>query len=205
MGKLKTAVLISGRGSNLQSLIDAAQDDRYPAEIVLVLSNVPDAYGLKRARKAGLATEIVDHREFPNRETFDGKVDAVLRAHGVEFVCLAGFMRLLTAKFVEAWRDRMINIHPSLLPKFKGLDTHARAIAAGEIEAGCTIHFVRPDMDAGPIIAQATVEIATGDTPEGLAEKVLAREHELYPRVLKACAEGRVHVADEDVRIDGEI
>jgi len=205
MARLRVAVLISGRGSNLQALIDAAADPAYPAEIILVLSNAPAAAGLARAADAGIATAVVDHCSHASRHDFEAALDKVLAARRVELVCLAGFMRLLTAEFATRWHDRLINIHPSLLPKFKGLDTHARVLAAGETTTGCTIHFVRPDMDAGPIIAQAEVEVRADDTEDSLAARVLAAEHGLYPRVLKAVAEGRVRVDRDRVTVDGGI
>jgi phosphoribosylglycinamide formyltransferase-1 len=205
MARLRVAALISGRGSNLQALIDAAADPAYPAEIVLVLSNEPTAAGLRRATDAGIATTIVDHRNHASRHDFEAEIDKALAAHRVELVCLAGFMRLLTAEFSARWHDRLINIHPSLLPKYKGLDTHERVLADGEASTGCTIHFVRPDMDSGPIIAQAEVEVRAGDTADSLAARVLAEEHVIYPRVVKAIAEGRVHVHGERVTVDGGI
>jgi len=205
VARLRVAVLISGRGSNLQALIDAAADPAYPAEIVLVLSNAPAAAGLQRAAEAGIATAIVDHRGHASRHDFEAALNQVLDAHRVGLVCLAGFMRLLTARFSAHRQDRLINIHPSLLPKFKGLDTHARVLAAGEAKTGCTIHFVRPDMDSGPIIAQAEVEVRADDTEDSLAARVLAAEHGLYPRVLRALAEGRVHIDGDRVTVDGVI
>lgn len=205
MARLKTAVLISGRGSNLQALLDAAANPDYPAEIVVVVSNRPDAQGLERARRAGVAAAIVAHRDFASRESFEAALDDTLRRHGAEFVCLAGFMRLLTAGFVERWRDRLINIHPSLLPLYKGLDTHARVLAAGDSETGCTIHFVRPDMDAGPTILQQRVPVRPGDTEDTLAARVLEAEHDAYPRVLRAVAEGRVHVDGDRVTVSGDL
>jgi phosphoribosylglycinamide formyltransferase-1 len=203
MARLKLAVLISGRGSNLQALIDAAAAPDYPAEIVLVLSNRPDAQGLARAAAAGLPTVVVDHKQFAERALFDAELDRLLRGHGIELVCLAGFMRLLTHAFVEAWTDRMINIHPSLLPAFKGLDTHARALAAGVRVAGCTVHFVRPEMDEGPIILQAAVPVRPDDTADTLAARVLAAEHRCYPAAVRWIAEGRLRIVDGRVVIDG--
>ncbi|MBI3453766.1 MAG: phosphoribosylglycinamide formyltransferase [Rhodospirillales bacterium] len=203
MAHRRVAVLISGRGSNLQALIDAALDPGYPAEIVNVISNEPAAAGLERARKAGLATEIVNHRNFADRAAFDAALDARLRAAGADLVCLAGFMRLLTPGFVAGWRDRMLNIHPSLLPAFPGLDTHARALAAGVRFAGCTVHFVRPTMDDGPIIAQAAVPVLPHDTADSLAARVLEAEHRLYPWALRLAATGRATVVGERVVVDG--
>jgi len=183
--KTPIAVLISGRGSNLQCLIDACAEPGYPARIVAVISNRPDAYGLERARQAGIPAITIDHKAHDSRESFEAALDAALRETGVQFICLAGFMRILTTGFVNAWEGRMINIHPSLLPKFKGVDTHARALEAGETEHGCTVHWVTPGMDEGPVIAQARLPVLEGDTPEVLAARVLIEEHRLYPEALK--------------------
>jgi phosphoribosylglycinamide formyltransferase 1 len=203
MAPLKVGVLISGRGSNLQALIEACRDPATNAEIGLVVSNVATAPGLARAAAAGIPTAVIEHGGYPDRASFDAEIDRRLRAAGIALVCLAGFMRILGDAFVERWRDRMINIHPSLLPAFRGLDTHARAIAAGAEAAGCTVHFVRPELDTGPIILQAAVPILPGDTPERLAERVLAAEHRAYPQALKLIATGRARVAGEQVLIDG--
>lgn len=202
-GKLKVGVLVSGRGSNLQALIDACRDPDYPAEIVHVLSNVPGAYALERAAAAGITTSVIDHRAYDGREAFEAAVDNELRTLGVEFVCLAGFMRLLTPGFVSRWRDRLINIHPSLLPSFKGLNTHERALEMGVKLHGCTVHFVRPETDEGPIIVQAAVPVRSDDTPETLAARVLEQEHRIYPLALRLVAERRAHVSGSVVRIDG--
>ena len=180
MVRKKVAVLISGRGSNLQSLIEAEQD---AYEIVLVASNVEDAPGLAVARAAGIATFARSHKGL-DRATFDGLIDAQLRAHGVEAVALAGYMRILSEGFVASWAGRMINIHPSLLPLYKGLDTHARAIEAGDVKAGCSVHIVTAGLDDGPVIARAEVPIMPWDTPETLGSRVLIEEHRLYPRAL---------------------
>ncbi len=188
-GKTPIAVLISGRGSNLQCLIDACAAEDYPARIVAVISNRPDAYGLERAKEANIPAIAIDHKAYDTRESFEAALDAALREAGAEFVCLAGFMRILTPDFVNAWEGRMINIHPSLLPKFKGVDTHARAIEAGETEHGCTVHWVTPGMDEGPTIAQARVPVLPDDTPETLAARVLVEEHRLYPEALKLALE----------------
>jgi phosphoribosylglycinamide formyltransferase-1 len=198
----KVAVLISGRGSNMQALVRACAAPDYPAEIVLVLSNRADAAGLDFAREAGLATAIVSHGDFADRAAFDAAMDAEIRQHGAELVCLAGFMRLLDPAFVDAWRDRMLNIHPSLLPAFRGLDTHARALAAGVKVAGCTVHFVRSDVDTGPIIAQAAVPVLLADTADSLATRILEQEHILYPMALRLVAEGRVRVEDDRAVVD---
>ena len=195
---LKVAVLISGRGTNLQALIDAfPKGADSPVQIVLVLSNRPDAQGLERAAKAGLKTEIVDHKSFTSREDFDVAMDREIRAAGAAFIILAGFMRLLSEGFINAWKDRMINIHPALLPSFRGLDTHRRALDAGVKLHGCTAHFVRHETDTGPIIAQAAVPVLPGDDEAALAARVLGAEHQLYPLVLRLIAEGKVRVEGE--------
>ena len=190
----RVAILISGRGSNMTALIDAAGDADFPAEIALVVSNRPDAKGLAFAQARGIATAVVDHRAFPSREAFEGALAAKLRAASIDIVCLAGFLRMLTAYFVEPWRGRMLNIHPSLLPEFKGLDTHARALAAGAKIHGCTVHFVVPELDSGPIVLQARVPVVEGDDEDSLAERVLSAEHRIYPAALKLVAEGKVTV-----------
>lgn len=203
MARLRLGVLISGRGSNLQALIDACRDPGFPAEIALVISNRADAGGLERAASAGLPTAVVLHRDFADRAAFDAALDAKLVESGVTLVCLAGFMRLLTAAFVERWRDRMINIHPSLLPAFKGLDTHERVLAAGVRFTGCSVHFVRAEMDEGPIIVQAAVPVLEGDDAHSLADRVLEAEHRCYPLAVRLIAEGRAQVDDGRVRIIG--
>jgi phosphoribosylglycinamide formyltransferase-1 len=192
MMKKRVAVLISGRGSNMTALIAAAKAEDYPAEIVLVVSNRPEAAGLARARAEGVATAAVDHAAFGgDREAFERALDAALEAHRIDLVCLAGFMRLLTPWFVTRWTGRMLNIHPSLLPQFKGLHTHRRALEAGVKKHGATVHFVVPEMDAGPIVAQDWVTVRDGETEGTLAERVLEIEHRIYPRALRAVAEGR--------------
>lgn len=203
MAALKVAVLISGRGSNLQSLIDAQADPGYPAEIVAVISNVPDAPGLIRAARAGIPTQVIDHKKFDGREAFEEALNTALEETGAELICLAGFMRLLTPGFVEKWQDRLINIHPSLLPAFKGLDTHARALATGAKLHGCTVHYVRFDMDTGPIVGQAAVPVLPDDDEARLAARVLAAEHRLYPRCLQLIAEGRVRIAGDAAIVAG--
>ncbi len=204
MARLKCAALISGRGSNLQALIDRFADDDAAAEIVAVISNNADAMGLKRAGKAGIATRVVDHREFVDRAAFDEALDATIRDMGGEFICLAGFMRLLGSEFVANWTDRVINIHPSLLPAFKGLQTHERVLAEGARITGCTVHFVRSELDAGPIIVQAAVPVLADDDADSLAARVLEAEHACYPLAVQLIAEGRVSVDGERVVIDGE-
>jgi phosphoribosylglycinamide formyltransferase-1 len=201
MQRRRVAVLISGRGTNMAALVEAAKDPSYPAEIALVLSNRPGAAGLAFAQAHGIATAVLDHKEHASRESFDFALDAKLKAAAIDLVCLAGFMRLLTEDFVEGWRDRMINIHPSLLPLFPGLDTHAKALAAGMKLHGCTVHFVRAAVDTGPIIAQAAVPVLSGDTAETLAARVLTAEHRIYPQALALVASGRARVVDERAEI----
>lgn len=188
----RVAVLISGRGSNMTALIEAAKASDYPAEIVLVMSNVPEAGGLATAQANGIATFVVDHRAFgKDREAFEHAMQDVLAKYHIDIVCLAGFMRLLTPWFVGQWQGRMLNIHPALLPAFKGLDTHARALAAGATQHGATVHFVVPEMDAGPIIVQGAVDVRPDDTEATLAARVLAVEHRIYPEALRRVAEDR--------------
>jgi phosphoribosylglycinamide formyltransferase-1 len=187
--KRRTAVLISGRGSNMVALADAAAAADYPAAIVLVVSNRPDAAGLATAAARGIATAAIDHRPFGrDRAAHEAAVDAVLRAHGIEIVCLAGYLRLLSPFLVSRWSGRMLNIHPSLLPAYKGLHTHERVLAAGETRHGCSVHLVTEDLDSGPILARAEVPVLPGDTPEVLSARVLAAEHALYPQALAAMA-----------------
>jgi len=205
MVRKRVAVLISGRGSNMVALIEAAKDKAYPAEIVVVISNDPAAEGLKRASAAGIRTAVVDHKPFGrNREAFEGALQRELEANRIEIICLAGFMRLLTPWFVRQWQGRLLNIHPALLPAFKGLDTHARALQAGAKEHGATVHFVVPEMDSGPIVTQASVPVHDGDTETMLAARVLAVEHQIYPYALKLVAEGRVQIDDGRCLIDGK-
>jgi len=190
----KVGVLVSGRGSNLQALIDACADPAFPAEIALVISNVPGVFALARAAKAGIPTLTIPHKPFPSREAFDAEMDKALRAAGIEIVCLAGFMRLLSAGFAEGWRGAMINIHPALLPSFKGLHTHRRAIEAGVKLHGCTVHLVTPELDDGPILVQAAVPVLADDDEDSLAARVLTQEHRCYPLALRLLAEGRVRL-----------
>ncbi len=200
--RLPIGVLISGRGTNLQALINASAEPAYPAEIVLVVSNVAEAAGLARSEKTGIATQIIEHGDFPDRAAFDQAMDQALRAAGVELVFLAGFMRVLTPAFCAAWRDRLINVHPSLLPAFKGLRAQAQALAAGVRVSGCTVHFVRPEIDSGPIIVQAVVPVRATDDAEALAARILVQEHRCYPLAVRLIAEGRVRVEGERVVID---
>ncbi|MEQ1890443.1 MAG: phosphoribosylglycinamide formyltransferase [Alphaproteobacteria bacterium] len=195
--KLRVAVLISGSGTNLQALIDACASASFPARIVLVISNHALAAGLKRAELCGIPTKVIPHKHYPSREAFDAAIDAALRSAGVEFVCLAGFMRLLTPGFADQWRDRLINIHPSLLPDFKGIDAVDQALAAGVARTGCTVHFVRPEMDTGPILLQVEVPIETGDTSQSLHDRIRLAEHRCYPEALRLIAAGRVTVSEE--------
>jgi phosphoribosylglycinamide formyltransferase-1 len=204
MSKKRVAVLISGRGSNMAALIEAAKDAAFPAGIDLVLSNRPAAPGLRHARAAAIATAAVDHAAYgEDREAFERKMQEVLEAHRIELLCLAGFMRLLTPWFVTSWQGRMINIHPALLPAFKGLDTHRRALDAGVRIHGASVHFVVPDMDAGPIIAQGAVGVREDDTAATLAARVLAIEHRIYPAALALLAAERIKIVDGRCRIEG--
>jgi phosphoribosylglycinamide formyltransferase-1 len=202
MARLKLGILISGRGSNLQSLIDATANVDYPAEIVLVISNVAGAQGLIRARTAGLPHATIEHRRNGGRAGFEAALQAALEAAGVELVCLAGFMRLLSEPFVTRWAGRMINVHPSLLPAFKGLKAHERVLEAGVKMTGCTVHFVVPEMDSGPIVAQAAVPVLAGDNADRLAARVLAAEHRLYPVAVRLLADGRARLVGGRVEID---
>ena len=203
MARLKVGVLISGRGSNLQALIDACAAPDFPAEIALVLSNRADAGGLERAREAAIPTAVVSHRDFAERPLFDAAIDKVLKEAGVELVCLAGFMRVLGDAFVESWRDRLINIHPSLLPSFPGLHTHERALETGVRFTGCTVHYVRAAVDDGPVIVQAAVPVLPGDDADRLAERVLKAEHRAYPLALRLIAEGRIKVVGNRTEVEG--
>ena len=205
MPRKRVAVLISGRGSNMVALIEAAKDKAFPAEIALVVSSDPAAQGLTRAAAENVRTAVVDHRNFgKDRAAFERALQSELEAHAIELVCLAGFMRLLTPWFVTRWAGRLLNIHPALLPELKGLGTHARALAEGRQWHGATVHFVVPEMDAGPIIAQARVPVLAGDTEATLAGRVLEVEHRIYPHALRLVAEGRVQVAGNACLIDGK-
>jgi phosphoribosylglycinamide formyltransferase 1 len=187
--RVRTAVLISGRGSNLKSLIDACAQPDYPAEIVLVISNVESAGGLQFARAAHIPTRVIPHKPFPSREAFDAEIDRALREADVALVCEAGFMRIHSAWFAERWAGRILNIHPSLLPKFPGIRVHEQVLAAGETESGATVHYLTADLDSGPIVAQAKVPVLRGDTPDTLAARVLEVEHVLYPKAVQIVAE----------------
>lgn len=202
--KLRLVVLISGRGSNLQAILDQAVNGTLPVEVAAVISNRPDVYGLERARRAGIPALALDHKMFASRPDFEAALIELIDRYQPNLVILAGFMRVLTAGFTEHYRGRLLNIHPSLLPKFRGLHTHERAIAAGETEHGASIHFVTAELDGGPIIAQARVPILPDDSPDTLAARVLKQEHWLYPQVIHWVAEGRVKLVQERVYFDGE-
>ena len=199
MAQKRVAILISGRGSNMVALIKAAKAKNYPAEIVLVLSNRPEAQGLELAKAEGIPTVIVDHKTFSSREEFDAAIQRELKAAKIELVCLAGFMRVLTDDFVDRWKGRMLNIHPSLLPAFKGTDTHRHALLAGVKTHGATVHFVVPELDSGPIVMQAEVPVQSGDTEAKLAARVLKVEHKIYPAALKMLAAGKIRIEGDRV------
>lgn len=199
MTRKRVGVLISGRGSNLGALIEACKAPDYPAKIVLVISNIPSAQGLLRAESALIPALVINHKDFATREGFDAALDTALNEAGVELLCNAGFMRLHSEGFVARWRNRHLNVHPSLLPAFRGLHSHARVLEAGATITGCTVHFVRPEMDTGPIVAQAAVPVLPDDTPESLGARVLDAEHRLYPHALRLVASGEVRVEDEHV------
>lgn len=203
MKKLNTAVLISGRGSNLQALLEASATENFPARISLVISNVPDAKGLQYADAAAVPNTVVDHTDFAEREAFEHELNLALEHSNIELICLAGFMRLLTNTFVSKWFNKLINIHPSLLPAYKGLNTHKRVLADGVRLTGCTVHFVRGDLDVGPIIVQAAVPVRMDDNVNTLSTRVLLAEHLCYPYALGLVASGRAAVADEKVNIKG--
>ena len=193
MDRVKTAVLISGSGTNLQALIDAAADSSYPAVITLVISNIANAYGLKRAQKAGIATAVISHKEYPTREAFDETLHQCLSDNGIEIVCLAGFMRILGAGIVKQWEGRMLNIHPSLLPRYKGVDAQKQALEDGATRSGCSVHYVTADLDAGPVIVQREVPVQPHDTVATLSERILAQEHVAYPQALAEVARSLRH------------
>ena len=198
---LKVGVLISGRGSNLQALIAACATAGFPAQIACVISNKADAKGLDHARAANIPDHIVSHKDYADKQAFESAIEAWLNQHQVQLICLAGFMRILSPLFTERWRDRIINIHPSLLPAFPGLDVHEKVIAYGAKLTGCTVHFVRAEMDHGPIIVQAAVPVLSDDTPETLSARVLKAEHQAYPLAVRLIAEGRVNVFEERIFI----
>ncbi len=200
---LPIVVLISGSGTNLQAIIDQIHNRDVPARIVAVISNRADAYGLKRAEQAGIATRVLSHRDYDSREAYDAALQAVIDEYRPGLIVLAGFMRILSDDFVRHYQGRMINIHPSLLPRYKGLNTHQRALEAGDSEHGCSVHFVTPELDGGPVILQASVPIEASDSPESLAEKVHVQEHRIYPQVVEWIARKRVRLEDDSVLFDG--
>ncbi len=200
----KVVVLISGSGSNLQALIDSLQADS-PAQISAVISNRADAFGLQRAAKAGIATQVLDHKAFADREAFDGALIEAIDAYQADLVILAGFMRILTPGFVTHYTGRLLNIHPSLLPKYKGLHTHQRALEAGDAEHGCSVHFVTEELDGGPLVVQAVVPVMADDTPETLAERVHAAEHQIYPLAMHWFAQGRLQLDERGCQLDGQL
>lgn len=205
MSRKRVGILISGRGSNMMSLVEAARQPDYPAEIVVVISNRPEAPGLAWAAAQGIPTSVIDHKTFARREDFESALQGALTAANVDLVCCAGFMRLMTAGFVRLWQGRMLNIHPSLLPAFKGMNAHEQALAAGVKIAGCTVHFVVPEMDSGPIVAQAAVPVSGADTPETLTQRILSTEHKLYPHALRLIASGVARLEDGRVMVDDAV
>jgi len=199
MARKRVAILISGRGSNMSALIKAAKSKNYPAEIALVISNRPEAKGLELAQAESIPARVIDHKTFPSREEFDASIDRELKAAKIDLVCLAGFMRVFTDEFVERWHGRMLNIHPSLLPAFKGTDTHRHALLAKVDTHGATVHFVVPELDSGPIVTQAEVPVLADDTEEKLAARVLKVEHKIYPAALKMLASGKIRIEGDRV------
>ncbi|ERI54303.1 hypothetical protein N878_11995 [Pseudomonas sp. EGD-AK9] len=197
-------VLISGSGSNLQALIDSSADDGNPARIAAVISNRADAYGLQRAQAAGIATTVLDHKQFDGREAFDAALIQAIDAHQPDLVVLAGFMRILTPGFVQHYAGRLLNIHPSLLPKHKGLHTHQRALEAGDAEHGCSVHFVTEELDGGPLVVQAVLPVAADDTADSLAQRVHRQEHQIYPLAVRWFAEGRLRLGAQGAMLDGQ-
>jgi phosphoribosylglycinamide formyltransferase-1 len=204
MAKRRLGILISGRGSNMMALVAAARAPNYPAEVAAIISNRPEAAGLAWARAEGLPATLIDHKAYASREAFDAALDQVLVKSNVELIALAGFMRIETPAFVRKWQGRQLNIHPSLLPAFKGLNPQAQALHAGVKISGCTVHFVTEDLDAGPIIAQAAVPVCEGDSPESLAARILVAEHKLYPEAVALVAAGRTRLCDGRVAVLGE-
>jgi phosphoribosylglycinamide formyltransferase-1 len=201
MAKKRLAILISGRGSNMMALVAAARAANYPAEVAAIISNRPDAAGLAWAHAEGLPVTLIDHKAYPSREAFDAALDQVLVAADVELIALAGFMRIQSATFVRKWQGQQLNIHPSLLPAFKGLNPHAQALQAGVKISGCTVHFVSEELDGGPIIAQAAVPVCEGDSAESLAARILVAEHALYPEALALVATGRTRLSEGRVLV----
>ncbi|MDZ7663524.1 phosphoribosylglycinamide formyltransferase [Thiohalophilus sp.] len=201
---LRIVVLISGSGTNLQAMIDQIHQGDSPARIVAVISNKAEAYGLKRAQQAGIPAKVLSHRDYASREEYDAALQRLIDGYQPDLLVLAGFMRILTDDFVRHYQGRMINIHPSLLPRHKGLNTHQRALEAGDAEHGCSVHYVTPELDGGPVILQASVPVEASDTPESLAQKVHAQEHRIYPRVIEWIARGRVRLEEDTVLFDNQ-
>ncbi|MNO71500.1 Phosphoribosylglycinamide formyltransferase [compost metagenome] len=197
-------VLISGSGSNLQALIDSLAGSDTPATIRAVISNRAEAFGLERARRAGIETAFLDHKAYPDRESFDAALIQAIDGFDADLVLLAGFMRILTPGFVRHYQGRLLNIHPSLLPKYKGLHTHQRALEAGDAEHGCSVHFVTEELDGGPLVVQASIAVEADDTPEALAERVHVQEHRIYPLAMHWFAEGRLRLGEHGAMLDGE-
>ena len=193
MHKIKTAVLISGRGSNMMAILKATQNNNYPAKLNIVISNKPFAEGLKKAEEFGIKTAVLDHKTYKNRHEFEKDLDTHLRAANIQIVCCAGFMRILSPWFVERWEGKLLNIHPSLLPKYKGLNTHKRAIESGDTIHGCSVHFINSELDSGKIVLQKSIEILSNDTPQSLSERLLIKELEAYPQALKKIANELIH------------
>ncbi|MDE3736078.1 MULTISPECIES: phosphoribosylglycinamide formyltransferase [Pseudomonas] len=204
VARCDVVVLISGSGSNLQALIDSITGDDHPARIRAVISNRADAYGLERARNAGIDTLVLDHKAYADREAFDGALIEAIDAFSPQLVVLAGFMRILTPGFVRHYQGRLLNIHPSLLPKYKGLHTHQRALEAGDTEHGCSVHFVTEELDGGPLVVQALIPVESNDTPESLAQRVHAQEHHIYPLAMRWFAEGRLRLGQNGAELDGQ-
>ncbi|WP_373387538.1 phosphoribosylglycinamide formyltransferase [Pseudomonas alcaligenes] len=204
MADCNVVVLISGSGSNLQALIDSIANDGNPARIAAVISNRADAYGLVRAQNAGIQTRVLDHKQFDGREAFDAALVEAIDGFDPQLVVLAGFMRILTGDFVRHYEGRLLNIHPSLLPKHKGLHTHQRALEAGDREHGCSVHFVTEELDGGPLVVQAVVPVESGDTPESLAQRVHSQEHNIYPLAMRWFAEGRLKLGKTGAQLDGK-
>ena len=204
VARCDVVVLISGSGSNLQALIDSITGDDHPARISAVISNRADAFGLERARKAGIDTRVLDHKAYADREAFDAALIEVIDAYKPQLVVLAGFMRILTSGFVRHYQGRLLNIHPSLLPKYKGLHTHQRALEAGDSEHGCSVHFVTEELDGGPLVVQALIPVESDDTPESLAQRVHVQEHRIYPLAMRWFAEGRLRLGQDGAELDGQ-
>lgn len=205
MPKARLVVLLSGSGSNLQAIIDRCADGGIPGEVVAVISNVADAYGLQRARDAGIATGVLSHRDYPDRPSFDRALMQAIDAHAPDLVILAGFMRILSDGFVRHYHGRLLNIHPSLLPLYPGLHTHQRALEAGDAHAGATVHFVTEELDGGPAVLQARVPVQAGDTAQSLAARVLEQEHQIYPLAVRWFCEGRLSLDPRGALLDGHL